>query len=58
MTPWHHGRPGADRVAAYLDGKAPCVNERASQTDNNQRRSRAMTRNAAASDIRARPFEA
>ena len=53
----HNGKPDADRIADYLEGKAQRFNDRAGQTGNTDLRARATTLNAAASDIRARLFE-
>lgn len=57
MTPGHKGKPDADRIADYLEGKADRFNDRAGRTGDAELRTRATTLNAAASDIRARLFE-
>ena len=57
MTPGHNGKPTAERIADYLEGKAERFNDRARQTGNPEMRARATTLHVAASDIRARLFE-
>lgn len=57
MTPGHNGKPEADRIADYLEGKAERFKDRAGRTGDVDLRTRASTLNAAASDIRARLFD-
>lgn len=57
MTPGHNGKPVADRIADYLEGKAERFNDRSERTGDIDLRTRASTLNAAASDIRARLFD-
>lgn len=57
MTPGPNGRPEADRIADYLEGKAERFKNRAGRTGDVDLRTRASTLNAAASDIRARLFD-
>lgn len=57
MTPGHNGKPAADRIADYLEGKARRFCDRAGRTGDSDLRARATTLNAAASDIRARLYE-
>lgn len=57
MIPEPDGKAEADRIADYLEGKAQRLNDRAYRTGNPDLRDRAITLDAAASDIRARLFE-
>ncbi|WP_448140411.1 hypothetical protein [Sphingopyxis fribergensis] len=53
----HNGRPDADRIAEYLEGRAQRFSDRAQRTGDQDLRSRATMLNAVASDIRARLFD-
>lgn len=57
MTPGHNGKPDADRIADYLEGKAERFKSRAAKTGNTDLRSHATALVVAASDIRARLYE-
>ncbi len=57
MTPGHNGKPDADRIADYLEGKAERFKNWAAKNGNAEMRSQATALVVAASDIRARLFE-
>lgn len=57
MSPGHNGKPDADRIADYLEGKAERFKSQATKTGNVDLRSHATALAVAASDIRARLFE-
>lgn len=57
MTPGHNGKPDADRIADYLEGKAERFRCFAAKNGNTELRSHATALAVAASDIRARLYE-
>lgn len=57
MTPGPNGKPDADRIADYLEGKAERFKSHAAKTGNVDLSSHATALVVAASDIRARLFE-
>lgn len=57
MTLGHNGKPDADRIADYLEGKAERFRSFAAKNGNTELRSHATALAVAASDIRARLYE-